>query len=177
MSVFYSLDRLRSFQPGMRIDLQEASFPIVPIQGFTQQRFSSGVSRHGKIFALDAGAKVFNNASSQCEVVFELYRRAHYPNRPSRFLSMFGCETVKEAAYFRGQSKCGIDVDIFEVHSSEGFHRADMNLLNSNCPPIEMEFRADLYWSGSTAELFQGYKPFWEVVIPLPATIGEKVNE
>lgn len=177
MSVFYSLDRLRSLQPGMRIDLQDASFHIVTMQNFTQQRFGSGVSRHGNVFALDANIRVCNNSSSQCEIIFELYRRAHHPSKPSRYLSMFGCETVREAAYFRGQTQCGIDVDIFEVHSSEGFHRADMNLLTSNCPPLEMEYRAELYWSGNTAEMHPGYKPFWEVLIPLPATIGYRVNE
>ncbi len=177
MSIFYSLDRLRSFRTGMQINLENAEFPIIPMQDFIQQRFNTGVSRHGKIFALDAGTRVFNNASSQCEIIFELYRRAHYPDKPSRFLSMFGCETVRETAYFRGQTQCGIDIDIFEVYSEIGYHRADMKLLNSNCPPIEMEFRADLYWSGRTEVMHDDYKPFWEILIPLPATIGEKINE
>ncbi|HGM6596311.1 TPA: hypothetical protein ACKQAM_000107 [Serratia marcescens] len=177
MSVFYSLDRLGSFQPGMRIDLQVTSFHITKMQGFAQQRFGSGVSRHGNAFALNPNTRVFNDSSSQCELVFELYRRAHYPSKPSRYLSMFGCKTVREAAYFRGQTQCGIDVGIFEVHSNGGFHRADMNLLSSNSPPLEMEYRAELYWSGNTEEMYPGYKPFWEVIIPLPVTIGEKVNE
>ncbi|HFY9976722.1 TPA: hypothetical protein ACIIU3_000046 [Serratia marcescens] len=177
MSVFYSLDRLGGLQPGMRIDLQATSFHITKMQGFAQQRFGSGVSRHGNAFALNPNTRVFNDSSSQCELVFELYRRAHYPSKPSRYLSMFGCETVREAAYFRGQTQCGIDVGIFEVHSNGGFHRADMNLLSSNSPPLEMEYRAELYWSGNTEEMYPGYKPFWEVIIPLPVTIGEKVNE
>lgn len=177
MSVFYSLDRLCSFQSGMQIRLEEATFPIVTMQSFIQERFQTGVSRHGRMLALDASARVFNNSSSQCEIVFELYRRAHHPDKPSRYLSMFGCETIKEAAYFRGFSRCGTEVSIFEVNSGAGFHRADMNLLNSNCPPAEMEFRAELYWTGKTMNLHEGYLPFWEILIPLPATIGRKIIE
>ena len=71
---------------------------------------------------------------------------------------MFGCETVKKL-HTSGQTQCGIDVDIFEVHSSEGFHRADMNLLNG------VQSRALLvgkYWS----EMHAGGISLWEVIIP-----------
>lgn len=52
-----------------------------------------------------------------------------------------------------------------------------MNLLNSNCSPLELEYKAELYWSGETGAMPEGYKPFWEILIPLPATIGARINE
>lgn len=177
MSIFYTLDRLGGLQQNMQITLEDAAYPIVPLQAFARQRFSQGVSRHGRVFSLDPNAKILNNSSIQIEILFELYRRAHHPDKPSRYRSMFGCESIREAAYFRGQTQCGIDVGIFEVHSSEGFHRADMNLLNSNCSPLELEYKAELYWSGETGVMPEGYKPFWEILIPLPATIGARINE
>lgn len=161
----------------MELTLEEANSPIVPPLDIYQQNYAGGLSRHGKRYVLDANIRIYNNASAQCEVIFELYRRAHYPEKPSRFLSMFGCETIKEAAYFRGQSQCGIDTPIFKVHTESTYHRADMNLLSTNCSLFDMDFRAELYWSGITAEMHDGYKPFWEVIIPLPVTIGEQVQE
>jgi hypothetical protein len=161
----------------MRINREDAIYPIVPQQNFAKQRFSNGVSRHGKIYSLDPTAKIINTHAAQIEIIFELYRRAHHPNKPSRYLSMFGCESAREVAYFRGQTQCGIDVNIYEIHSDENFHRGDMNLLNSNCSAIEIEYRSELYWSGETEVIFEGYKPFWEIIIPLPATVGDKINE
>ncbi|MDI8841814.1 hypothetical protein MJI69_32135, partial [Salmonella enterica subsp. enterica serovar Anatum] len=40
------------------------------------------------------------------------------------------CETVREAAWFRGSSKANLSTAIYEVHSELVCHRADMKLLN-----------------------------------------------
>ncbi|MFQ6246877.1 hypothetical protein ACLMPP_20690 [Yersinia enterocolitica] len=180
MAIFYTLDRALSLTTGAQLNLTDSISLIKPLQTHTLSRFSNGVSRYANnLFYnnhinLVQSNKKFN---SVIEMLLEERRNTSFPEKPSRFQSIFACSTIQGAAWFRGFSKCPIDTPIFEVYASTGWHRGDMNLLNMNCTPVELSHRLDLYWQGATYEMWEGYAPFWEIVIPLPARIGGKVQE
>lgn len=179
---FFTLDRNRSLNSGMTIQLDNTFCPIVPLQPHALSRFVEGVSRHANNFFFNYNINFSNSEerfSAIIEMLLEERRRSSFPYKPSRFQSIFACESVKEAAWFRGFSKFPLDTPIYEIHTSSVCHRGDMNLLNMNCSPVEVSHRLDLYWMGHTdnALVATGYSPFWEIVVPLPVRIGEVAQE
>ncbi|WP_291968563.1 DUF2441 domain-containing protein [Candidatus Symbiopectobacterium sp.] len=114
-------------------------------------------------------------------LVFELVRRSCFPEKPSRYQSLFACQQISEVKQFRELLADEKDDDeirkasIYEVITEGTVHRGDMRLLNSDCPVLELYRRAHLYWSGEPSPLNKGEKPFWEYLIPLPALIGQRV--
>ncbi|EAQ9101146.1 hypothetical protein CFG14_22540 [Salmonella enterica] len=177
---FYTLDRAGTLVEDARIDYQDTFSPIVELKEHIESRFWQKVSRHGNNYFFNYNINLLSsneNLSVFMEMLLEERRRASFPDRPSRFRSLFACETVREAAWFRGSSKANLSTAIYEVHSELVCHRADMKLLNVNCTPPEMSHRLDLYWQGKTKELYPGYEPFWEVLVPLPAIIGRRIQE
>lgn len=178
--LFFTLDRLRTLTSGMKIELTEPHCPIVPLQAHTSSLFSDGVSRHANNLFFNYHINLVSSDErfgAIIEILLEERRKSHFPEKPSRFQSIFACESVKEAAWFRGFSKFPLDTPIFQVNSSSNYHRGDMNLLNLNCSPVEISQRLELYWKGETTQIYAGYQPFWEVLIPLPVIIGERIIE
>lgn len=176
----YTLDRLGTLSPGICIDFLDTHCPFPELQDHVASRFWTQVSRHGNNYFFNFNINLNNSnekASVFIEMLLEERRRSSYPDKPSRLRSLFACESIKAAAWFRGSSKVPLSTPIFEVHPSDRCHRADMRLLNVNCTPPELSHRLDLYWQGETKQLHDGYEPFWEVLVPLPATIGQQVQE
>ncbi|EDX8890952.1 TPA: hypothetical protein ACISX9_002261 [Salmonella enterica subsp. enterica serovar Saintpaul] len=175
----YTLDRLGTLSAGARIEHQTACCSI-ELQEHVANRFWSQVSRHGNNYFFNHNINLLKskeNMSVFMEMLLEERRRANFPDKPSRFRSLFAGETIHDAARFRLLSHVPLNTAIYEVHQTAGCHRADMNLLNVNCTPPEMSHRLDLYWQGKTKELYPGYEPFWEVLVPLPAIIGGRIQE
>ncbi|MFV8762071.1 hypothetical protein ACNSO7_27110 [Yersinia enterocolitica] len=180
MTIFYTLDRMLSLTTGIQLDLTASACPVTSLQTHALSRFDNGVSRHANNLFFNSNINLVQSeagCSSIIEILLEERRRASFPEKPSRFQSIFACSTIQGVAWFRGSSKCPIDTPIFEVYASTGWHRGDMNLLNMNCTPTEFSYRLDLYWQGITYKAWDNYSPFWEIVIPLPARIGKKIQE
>lgn len=180
ISKFYTLDRLRCLSEGQRIEFSEPFCPIVPLQEHVASRFSSGVSAHANNYFFNYHINLMlseERLSATIEMLLEERRRSSFPDKPSRFQSLFACESIKEAAWFRGSSKSPIDTPIFEIHTDSTWHKGDMNLLNINCSPVELSHRLDLYWQGETYNQQENYFPFWEILIPLPTLIFQRIIE
>lgn len=178
--LFFTLDRQRTLNSGMKIELADPYCPIVSLQTHASSLFSDGVSRHANNLFFNYHINLVSSEErfgAMIEILLEERRKSHFPEKPSRFQSLFACESVKEAAWFRGFSQFPLDTPIFQVNSSSNYHRGDMNLLNMNCTPVEISQRLDLYWRGETTKIHEGYQPFWEVLVPLPVTIGERISE
>ncbi|EAX8473359.1 hypothetical protein FRN05_22300 [Salmonella enterica subsp. enterica] len=177
MALYYSLDRRGLYRSGQNFNLTQLPTPALPMTPQAEAQFSSGISMHGLTYFIGAGIHFSNrnnNASAAIEYALELFRRLHFPDKPSRFVSMFGCETIDEVKHFRGTSKSPLSTPIYEVHSDSNCHKGDMNLFNPGCPLCEFDRRMYAYWRGETYSLHEGYEPFWEMIIPLPATIGQQ---
>ncbi|HGJ5855346.1 MAG TPA: hypothetical protein ACHBZ9_16855 [Arsenophonus nasoniae] len=179
MSTFFTLDRLGVLQAGMNINLIPIESNLSELQSHISELFGLNISHHGNFHFLNTQINLVrsNDSCSQIiEMLLEERRKAKYPYKPSRFKSMFACESTEDALWFCGKSGAPVCTPIFEISSSY-FHRGDMNLLNMDCSPIELSHRLDLYWQGETKQLYHEYFPFWEIVIPLPACIGNSVSK
>ncbi len=177
---FYTLDRAGTLVEDVLIEYQDAFTPIDELREHIENRLWQKVSRHGNNYLFNYNINLLSsneNSSVFMEMLLEERRRSSFPNKPSRFRSLFACDTVREAAWFRGSSMANLSTAIYEVHSESVCHKADMRLLNVNCTPAEMSHRLDLYWQGKTKELYPGYEPFWEVLVPLPVAIGKRIQE
>lgn len=180
MDTFYTLDRCLSLKTGMQLTLAAPQCPVIPLQSHATMMLPDGISRHAENYFLNLSVNLVNSDerySAIIEMMLEDRRRSCFPEKPSRFQSIFACESVKDVTWFRGYSRAPIATPIFEIHSTTNCHRGDMNLLNMNCPPLELSRRLDLYWRGETDVLWDNYTPFWEVLISLPATVGNVVQE
>ncbi|EGT5654218.1 DUF2441 domain-containing protein [Citrobacter braakii] len=170
MPTFYTLDRRGLLQEGN-------SFELVPLEGpplLNDELFTKGVSQHGLTYSLHNAFNMPDNPYGQSiELALELIRKDKFPEKPSRLQSMFACEDLDDVKHFRGSSLSRRSTPIFEV-TTENYHRGDMNIFSVQCNMNEFYQRLYKYWSGETINA-DGYEPFWEIVIPLPTTIGPKV--
>lgn len=179
MTLYYSVDRRRLFRQGETLELIKQDLSKFPMTSQCEEQFSAGISPHGFTYFLGHGihfSNPTNRADAAIEYALELLRQQRYPEKPSRFTSMFGCETLDEAKHFRGASNSTLNTPIYEVHSDLICHKGDMNLFSPGCALHEFDRRLNAYWQGKTYSLRDGYEPFWEVVIPLPATISQMVS-
>lgn len=116
-------------------------------------------------------------------LILELVRRSDFPDKPSRYRSLFACQEISEVKQFREllANERGDDgirtAPIYEVWNEAPVHRGDMRLLDSDGPILDIYRRANLYWSGKSISHTNGEEPFWEILIPLPASTGRRVTE
>lgn len=180
MSIYYAVDRRGLFKPDSRFDLSVLPIDTSRITPHAATQFNSGISPHGITYFIGDNIDYHvhnrgNQPASAIEYALELVRQAHYPEKPSRFQSMFGCETLDGAKHFRGQyDPYKISTPIYEIIPNEKVHRGDMNLLSAKCPISELDRRLRTYWSEGSYPLHSNYEPFWEIVIPLPVNIGAR---
>lgn len=171
MPTFYTLDRRGLLREGQSFDLVHLDGPSL----LSDDLFSKGVSQHGLAYSINTAFNMPDNPfGPSIELALELIRKERFPDKPSRLQSMFGCENLDDVKHFRGSSHSARSTSIFEV-TTENYHRGDMNILNYLCNMNEFHRRLVGYWAGETLTL-EGYEPFWEVVIPLPATIGSRIE-
>lgn len=177
MTIYYTVDR--ASHHGMPNPLS-TGVVITASEGFTHlpQNIAANLSallpgdysRHGKQYLID-NLHMTNHAGHPMEIILELIRQRDYPTKPSRLKSAFGCLTLSDADSFRRLDQRFASAPIYEILPTQHqAHVADMNLLNIACPAHEYLNKCHLYWQGSP-----GQNPFWEAVIPLPATIGNQV--
>ncbi|EBH5932283.1 hypothetical protein CQX38_03310 [Salmonella enterica] len=178
MSIYYTVDRSCILKQNEQIQLittQDTS----KLSEQAAMQFHAGISQHGINYFIDDNFHVHNNGnqSASCiEYALELLRQQRYPEKPSRYLSVFGCETLDGAKHFRGKyHPQKLSLPIYEITSNKEVHRGDMNLLDARCPAYEFERRLNAYWAGESYNIYESYEPFWEIIIPLPANIGAPV--
>ena len=113
MALFYHLDRKGTLSPGSVVTLRPpnysslitAGIPIDPT--FLPSLYPSGLSQHGQSYLIDVGqhtrqqipqtGEPLARLSSVLEMYWELVRRAEFPDKPSRFESLFAFKTPNEA--------------------------------------------------------------------------------
>lgn len=164
MFTFYHADRMATLKPGQKLTLNEdglSAFGQLYWEKITQtpiSAMSSGVLR---------------------EYCAE-HARAQLAHPWSRMCSMFAAETVEEAIDFAFfvEPKPDHPIPIYEVHAYQA-SRHDMNWLDFVCGIDQRILDAQSYWRGEWVDHQPEYGEKrmvrWEIVIPLPATIGRQV--
>lgn len=177
MTIYYTVDRAghhgmpNPLSTGLVITASESFNHLPPnIAANLSALLPGDYSRHGKQYLID-NFPMTNHAGHPMEIILELIRQRDYPTKPSRLLSAFGCLSISDADSFRKLNDMFASAPIFEISpSNRQAHVADMHLLSIACPAHEYLNRCHLYWQG-----LPGQTPFWEAVIPLPATVGKQV--
>ena len=170
MTTFYSVDSRGFYNQGKVIN------PIIPnitpreIQNTAISLFPNGVSAHGNGYFLSAQA-LASDLNYSIDWGLEFYRRSMHPSLPSRYTSIFACESLSDAIQFRSNYRHQSN-GIYEIDcDKERVHRGDMTLLMNNNSVLVYTYHFENYWNGTTISS----NPFWEILIPMPVTIGRKV--
>lgn len=175
----YTVDGRGTLAPGLiltRLPTRTVDPPA--LREFVGSWFPEGVSPHGETYLLQATPNVPNPVDPGVELVCELMRRAEFPHAPSRLECMFGSETIQGAREFRAAYRSP-DARIFEVECDERPFRADMKTLDIRSSAATVAFAAHHYWSQkSDAYSAWGIRvpPSWELLLPLPARVVERVE-
>ncbi len=140
------------------------------LQGHVDAMFPKGVSRHGDHYFLQNSSRAAV-ASPAIELLFEYVRRANFPERPSRFQSWFGVQSLDEARAFRVRF-CSGQGPIWRVTANQ-FFRANMNLLTSQQTTLVYSWFAHTYWRGDVGPV----PAFWELLLVPPIKVLELIQE
>lgn len=112
------------------------------------------------------------------ERLLEEIRRQHFPDRPSRFESLFACRTPEEAVAMRREMKCEA-ATLWSVQCEHAFI-ADMHFTNFTPRSLSTLSRQGLqdwvdklhsYWQGEESE-----NPTWECLLPLPVAVVQRLG-
>jgi len=138
------------------------------------KQFPYGLSAHGLQYVTNPIGQFIDNVwrvedSQLLEVHLEFVRRLYYPNRPSRFASLFGTEDLKSAQQFNRDYRKSSGT-IYKVEASE-YYKVDMNWLKMGSTYAGINVMANKYWEGQST-----LNPFWEILLQCPVTVLEKVN-
>lgn len=170
MTTYYTVDSGNYYSPGMIATPITPSINPIALQDMVTSLFPRGVSKHGDDYFLSANA-LAGHINYSIDWGLEFYRRAMRANTPSRYECIFACESLEGALAFRLQYRSQ-NAPIYEVEADENLvHRGDMALLSNGNSCLVYTYQIEHYWAGTTFNP----EPFWEILIPLPATIGNQV--
>ncbi|MGA9617041.1 MAG: hypothetical protein WBR09_07720 [Serratia proteamaculans] len=175
MITLYTVDRLGFYQNNKHISLVKKSVNRPELDEYIDRLFPNGLSRHGMLYFW-SGQSTPKGMAPALELHLEMHRRALHPQKPSRFASIFCCQSLDEAIQFRDKDGPA-SFPIYEVTCDEKtIHVADMNIINPAATTLVFSQHMDMYWSGkSMKELIPAHPEFNEVIVPLPATIGNRI--
>lgn len=154
----------------------EDVFSINDLKMKLSELYPQGISNHGIQYLCgrfpyrqDSSGVHWLPDMTAIESTFELVRLWKFSDKPSRFTSFYGCETIEEAKSFN-QKYRGNKGFIFKVFS-DSYFKADMSLLMTGASVIANYSFAEKYWKGES-----GINPFWEILMPGPIKILEHIN-
>lgn len=180
MTICYGVDHRGYFKENEIFQLLPLILDLTTLSPDLATQFKLGTAPHGVEYFLNENRHIHNRENAPeaiIEYALELVRQLRYPKKPSRFLSIFACETLDEAKHFRGKYLPQINVSpIYEIIPNWKTHKGDMNLLSGMCSIEEFDRRLNAYWSGELYQPTDNYEVYWEYVIPLPAKIGSRVG-
>lgn len=174
MATYYTIDRRNTYQEGMEIELKH--YPNISpayLRDHCAELFPEGLAFHGFNFLVNPQANLMDG-DCVIEIVLENIRKGYFPDKPSRFQSMFTFGTVEEAVTFRnlfGQS----NNRIYSVEYDGETHKGNLELLISNYTSLMSSCIFHDYWSNRNT--IKTGEFLYEYLLPLPQTIGKVVSE
>lgn len=165
----FMVDRRGIYSTGDVIMLKQfADIRPVEMSSLVDKLFPSGLAPQGERYFINNSAMIYER-SEFLDWGLEFYRRGVFPEKPSRYTSLFAWDTPEKAKHFR-LTDCKPSDKIFTIQT-DSYHRGDMSLLRNDQSVLGFTYRMELYWSGNTFNP----EPVWEYICPLPVTIGEQV--
>lgn len=169
---FYHVDRRDELAAGETIELQAIDESSPDGDGGIESLYPEGLSNHGRYYSTldlyDDDSDALWDVS--IELLFELVRTAQFPERPSRFQSVFAFRALRDAERFV-EKYVDPPFTVWRVTADESF-TADMRLVHAEDYAHGAE-RARTYWRGST----HLERPLWEELLVPPVDVVETVEE
>lgn len=182
MPEFYTVDRNGSCTPGAIIEILPPRYAFAhhyvqniethdEIEQTARELFPNGLSPHGQRYLFERHNYIQNAipVNPVIELLSELVRRAEFPDRPSRFTSLFGTESIDDARRFRNE--LGQPHHRILRLSCDQYFRADMRFLNPGASGASALNLARKYWRGEACQ-----EPLWEVLLIPPITVIEQME-
>jgi hypothetical protein len=176
----FTVDRRQTLAPGMVLNLVRHTDVHPPVmQAHIDALMPDGVTRHGDQYLVSNSQAL--TTSPNLELTFEYIRRAQFPTAPSRFQSVFACESRADAQTFGNAPAWGSPGSpIFEIEADYEPFRADMHCLTLEGSISMASYSAHRYWSGlpNDRHLSQGpqaVRPFWELLLRPPVRVLRRI--
>jgi hypothetical protein len=169
---YFHVDRAGRLKEGDVIRLEQPS-TVAPaeLKIHLDMLYPEGLTEHGKRYLLGIGLQQNDVNSAWREFSFDLVRREAYPDRPSRYQSMFAAETLADAIAFRRRFQGGnASAQIWLVKATGSF-RANMELLSEPGTWLAISESAHAYWSGERGVAGE----LWEQILRPPVRVIESV--
>ena len=143
--------------------------------GAADQALEVGNVAQARQFLNFLRAAMSHSRSEMLDLLLERTREAHFPDRPSRYRSVFAVETLEEALAFRA-SYGKPEHPVYELEPLGKTHRGDMSVYTHATPVsvATLDHLMHLYWRGETL-IMPNYKTQWEHVLELPVAVVKKV--
>jgi len=173
MTTYYRVDRVNAYSEGDIIRLARSVGIPNEFINVMDMLSPGGFSPHGLMYLPHAGAHAADK-SVAIDFALELFRRAFFDSKPSRYQSIFAWGNLEDAQSFMAKLLPEFpNCVIYEISTSgENIHRGDMSILSNDKTNLVYADILRLYWSGSTFKS----QPLWEFLLPLPITIGRRVS-
>src|SRR5262245_56671244 len=137
---FFHIDRKFHLKPGSLLDLyRRPSLANEALGEHLKVYFPEKLSLHGIQYLLNL-QRPYRNESTSIELLFEFARHYFFPEKRSRFVSVFACETLEDAIRFRTQY-INTPAAIWKVEGT-AVHRGDVSNLILNGPLLAVSKRA-----------------------------------
>jgi len=137
--------------------------------------YPNGLSKHGIQYLSEkfdfpkSNGKDYVPNMPMIELTFELVRKIKFPDTPSRFISVFGCESYEMAKKFRTEYRNN-QGKIYKV-LAEKWNKLDMGFLYVGPSILGNQIMAEKYWSGKPS-----INPFWEILMTGKIEVIEKLE-
>ncbi len=163
---FYHLDRSGNIENNKikvieAIDSRKRTFHINNFYGTNIIINFDFLSKHGVSYLIEG------NENTPIEILLESARLKYFPDRPSRFQSVFAFNTKEDALDFAKKYDAPIGSKIYKVSTKGKSYTGDMNLLSSYDVTSGFNFK---YWHDADKLEVE------EVLLELPVTIHEVVG-
>lgn len=179
MKKYFSVDRRNQYAEGKLVSLRTEPNPSPELHAHIGQLFPEGLSQHGNTYFGHpqplAILSLTDRNSLLLEMLLEGTRKAYFPDKPSRYQSMYAFDSLDEALAFR-QSHSHPGAHIYELEPQARVHRGDMAIYRINLRVAEIDQSMHLYWQGKTRDT-DGHRSEWEHVLELPVLIGRRVSK
>jgi hypothetical protein len=172
---FYHIDRCNALELGKTYNLLHIPNLDSATDKMVNELFPEGVSwwGDGKLLC-DESLLIINNVVQKdtvIDLIFELVRKAYFPEKPSRYQSLFAFATLSDAKNLINTLNWPADSKIWKI-KADLHYKVNMNLLTLDGRPVDIYRNAFAYWNGEPGD---DANPFWELLVPYPITVIDSV--
>jgi hypothetical protein len=146
---FYHVDRECSLEEGQEITLKPISEASIPRKDVARELYPEGVTSHGEKYLSPPEADE-DQQSYWIEAWCEVIRLLEFPEKTSRFQSVFGCETPEAAEAFAREFSSDQDEAIIWKVKADNTRTAEMgfNQMGAGVELLSNIHYQRKYWEG-----------------------------